>query len=171
MQAEHILFHPFKHHLSFIAAAIRSGEAHAALKTLGASQFDLYTGAYSEASIRSQVAALLSSHTRTTYQEWIAANNGHRALVLPDGSGWTLRYLEQERFVHLHPARYASHTVRIKANAMKTVVALLLAGYTVPEAAVINLVRKEIDLSPVAEDGDYAEINKVFRLLLQQLDV
>ena len=66
------------------------------------------------------------------YDEWLK-NEGkdYKLFELKDKSIWTLRLGEtSERYVHIHPARYSPHTIRVKATALKTVIlSLCLEGF------------------------------------------
>lgn len=176
MQAAQVLFHPLKHHLATLQALIRHSrkadpaEQIAQLKTLGASQFDLYTGVYSVAELKAITAEMLYTQglrDENDYRQWIVDNGGFRTIQLPDESNWTLRYLQRNDFVHLHPSRYSPRTLRIKANAMKSVAAYLLLKPGAPlDIQQLNAVRKNfLELSPITAAGNYDEIHKVYLLL------
>ena len=175
---QQVLFHPLKHHLHAIVDFIKTGSEQSfannlkQVKTMGASQFDLYTGKLAVANIAAETATQLHEAgiaTEQQYQDWLTANGGYRAILLSDGSEWTLRHVTKEAFVHIHPARYALHTLRIKANAMKTVCCyLLLQGWNdeAPDIIVLNQTRTQyLDLSPVAVRNGNDELMKVYMLL------
>lgn len=182
IHTEQVLLHALKHHLPTLADFVREAYTQAAeqfmpaIKTLGASQFDLYTGAMSVQDIISHSLLQLRQEgicTRQTYGHWIDAHNGYATLSLPDGSGWTLRYIDHERFVHLHPSRYALHTTRIKANAMKTICCYMLTyGWqaAAPHITQLNEVRDSLlHLSPLKLLAADEEMMKVYRLLREAL--
>jgi hypothetical protein len=173
-----VLFHPLKHHLPTIAGFIQTGAQRSLtdslkqLKTIGASQFDLYMGQLAAADIAVETVEQLKTIglvTEQQYHEWTAGNNGYRTIFLSDGSEWTLRYLPQPAYVHIHPSRYALYTMRIKANAMKTVCCyLLLRGWQDPrpDIGVLNEIRtRHLGLSPVSLQNGNDEIMKVYGLL------
>lgn len=142
------------------------------LKRLGTSQFDLYLGCLSLEAIFEDIAAGLAQEgigDKAVYRAWIAANAGYRTLLLRDGTGMTLRYLEQEQFIHIHPSRYAVHTVRVKANAMKTALMYLhvygVGDGAAPDTDRINHVRRYLHLSPVSGKAGVDEIRKCMNLL------
>lgn len=143
------------------------------VKTLGASQFDLYMGQLGPEEICAMVLAQVEHHTKASYQQWILENNGYRELTLPDTSVWTLQYLPKPAFVHLHPSRYSPHTLRMKANAMKSIVCYLLAEN--PSAETINIKRlnalraRYLQLPPVDPNGNYEEMRKIYGLLKSRL--
>ena len=44
-----------------------------------------------------------------------------------------------ERYVHIHPAKYSRHTIRVKANTLKTVLALKYASIKLMDKPNYNL--------------------------------
>lgn len=176
LTSAHILLHALKHHHRTMADFIAHHRGRSLInslpfiKTLGASQFDLYTGQLSVDAIKTEVADLLiraERSTRAAYQDWIADNEGYRTITLSDGSDWTLRFIDKPDFIHIHPSRYSMHTIRIKANAMKSVFCYLLTEEMTPLVNVtkLNQLRTQyLQLSPVSAENN-EEIRKVYRLL------
>lgn len=160
-----ILFHPLKHHLHYIREFIRlntraeAADLKAAFLTIGNSQLDIYTGELTAQQLAQEVInklqerALLSAEAYRLYLT--AAGSDYRMIRLSDGSDWVLRWgVVAERYVHLHPARYAKNTIRVKANTLKTAMATLLANRrfdkTEVDLQLINQVRLEwLGLAPV----------------------
>ena len=72
-------------------------------------------------------------------------------------SRWVLRRgTEPGRHVHVHPARWAPHTLRVRANVLKTAVMVLahasVYGGDPRDVARINAVRRQyLGLSPIKE--------------------
>jgi len=91
---------------------------------------DLYYGRYSPSEISNQIINSIKRKkisSENHYDEWLK-NEGkdYKLLELKDKSIWTLRLGEtRERYVHIHPARYSPHTIRVKATALKTVILIL----------------------------------------------
>jgi hypothetical protein len=74
-----------------------------------------------------------------------------------DGSRWALRVgTPADRHVHVHPARYSPHTVRVGANALKTaILAVATAAPDIPDVAAVNAVRRRfLGLPPVPALSD-----------------
>jgi hypothetical protein len=127
----------FKHHFGFIAAQLQSiknqGDFEKLLKSLvltGNAQMDLYTGTLSPNEISQFVIHFLESENifdPKKYIDWLATKKNNYFIVsLPDQSKWVLlKGKEKERFVHLHPARYSDHSIRISASSLKTAIASL----------------------------------------------
>ncbi|WP_187264511.1 hypothetical protein [Pontibacter beigongshangensis] len=179
-----VLFHPLKHHLGYIREFVRQGATateaalRTALQTIGRSQLDFYTGPLLPEQLAAEVLGQLQEQqvlAPAAYRQYLQqAATDYRLLTLSDGSTWVLRWgLEEERHVHLHPARYATHTTRLKANALKTAVAVAVYQQQHPEQpvnlALINQLRREwLGLSPVkgfdgAEEGGAAGLLKLIR--------
>ncbi|WP_299708894.1 hypothetical protein [uncultured Pontibacter sp.] len=159
-----ILFHPLKHHLGYIREFIETNVdaedsyLKAQLKTIGSSQLDLYLGNLSAQQIaRETILYLQALHTLSpeAYQIYLSDSEArYRVITLSDGSKWVLRWgVVEGRHVHLHPARYSEHTIRVKANTLKTAVAVHMAAlrYNQPMGlALVNQVRTEwLGLAPV----------------------
>jgi len=161
----------WKHHMGFICSelkAISGGDDKALhsfcsnLKIMGASVSDLYTGGLSPENIAAQVGNQLKGLGTFEYQsyyDWIQESpGGFREITISDSSVWTLLQGKCSYFyLHLHPSRYSEQTIRVKANILKSAVALLACehmnlGSTHPlqDADKINFLRKEfLGLSPV----------------------
>ena len=134
-----VLFHPLKHHLGYIKTFIAQSpttpeaELKAALQTIGSSQLDLYVGSLPPGQIAQEVLQYLADrHLQhpVLYQEFLLATGTfYRLLTLSDKSDWVLRWgVVEARHVHLHPARHSRHTLRVKANVLKTAIAAAIAA-------------------------------------------
>ncbi|MBC5994825.1 hypothetical protein [Pontibacter cellulosilyticus] len=184
---EPILFHPFKHHMGFILAYIQENRSidpqllRTDLLTLGTSQLDLYFGPLSSEQIAKETVLYLQEHNLLTPQAFRyylqSGGSDYRCITLSDNTDWVLRWgVVANRYVHLHPARYASHTTRVKAAALKTAIATVIAAtqLSLPasELSTINKVRKEwLGLSPVKWVSAQEGIGKFLELLQQQVQV
>lgn len=171
----YILFHHFKHHLNHLKAWVAtnkscvSSETVLAIKTLGSSQLDMYCGALSIDEIKQQAADFLLNTGITTideYRHWVG--NSYKLFTLSDGSSFTMRYLEHATPIHIHPSRHTQHTIRIKANALKSAVGYLLTNSHEDDIniqALNNHRKQHLHLSPIAGKQDIAEIIKAMQLL------
>jgi hypothetical protein len=173
-----IVYHHLKHHLSSIKSFMltqcaTSSEAYLQqLKRLGASQFDLYTGLLTSNQAVEEVFCYLQKNNCAaflTYAAWIHENGGFQNITLSDTSIFTLRFLNDPKlFIHVHPARYSPHTLRIKANAMKSAIVYAIKhplSITL-ELETINQIRAELSLSPIRSAVQANEINKCLNLLM-----
>ena len=178
---EPILFHPLKHHLGYLQEFIRQAattpqaELKAALRTLGSSQLDLYTGLLPPPRIAQEVMAHLQALNLLQPEAYLAYLNTvsqeYFTLTLSDETDWVLRWGRVAgRHVHLHPARYTGHTARVKANVLKTAIAAVIAsgnsGGTAIDVSLINQVRVEwLALPPVKAFNADEGVGEVIRLL------
>ncbi|HEY4652163.1 MAG TPA: hypothetical protein VIG72_12160 [Pontibacter sp.] len=159
-----ILFHPLKHHLGYIKAFIHE-QAHqpatttaTALRRIGQSQLDFYTGNLMPTQIAEEVVLHLQHHgllSPEAFQEYLAAcSRRYQTITLSDSTDWVLRWgTVAGRYVHLHPARYATQTIRVKAISLKTAIATIVAAartnYSI-DLELVNKVRAEwLQLPPL----------------------
>jgi hypothetical protein len=141
------LFHGWKHHARFLCAHIRRlgaggpdalSRLPADLLAIGGSQMDLYLGPLTPAAIAGALIDQLAAADRLHPQRYRAAladSGGYLVADLADRSRWVLRWGDQPgRYVHIHPARYAPQTLRVRAPVLKTALAALAwaAAHGVP---------------------------------------
>ncbi|MCC9168037.1 hypothetical protein [Pontibacter harenae] len=170
---EPLLFHPLKHHLSYIKSFIKTSSTTPnnkvvqALRTIGSSQLDLYVGQLTLPQLSQELLLHLRQQNLLTaaafYRYLTKHGTDYYTVTLSDTSTWILRWGNvTDRYVHLHPGRYATNTVRVKANNLKTAIAVAIANRQTGTPAInlhlINQVRKDwLALPPLktltAEDG------------------
>ncbi len=155
-----VLLNGWKHHQRFLIGQIQNWVKKpeqlfplfvAKLKVLGESQFDLYSGKLSPEEIAHDVTEKLigfNVYEPEAYRQWIERSNQlFWQVTVSDGSEWTLRQGEDAvYYVHIHPARHALYTERIKANPMRSALStLVLAAMRKekPGMALLNKVRTE----------------------------
>lgn len=162
---EPVLFNTWKHHAGAlrgrIAEAARAGaldELRDRLVVLGTELMDLYTGTFSPGAIAGTVLDFLRTGDRLrpeAYRAWIEAGGGYRVIPFEDASRWVLRQGEEGgRYVHIHPARWAPQTRRVRANVLRTaVLALACAGASGGgplDVKLVNRVRRQyLGLAPI----------------------
>ncbi len=148
----------WKHHAGFIREQIESVRENKDLDQLkvyllkiGESQMDLYFGSHSPVNISEQTLDYLHQNkilSFNRYQNWLSKDGkDYRLVELKDKSVWTLRLGDDvKRYVHIHPGRYSSNTVRVKATTLKTAVFLLcferLGEIKSFETETVNHIRK-----------------------------
>lgn len=176
-----ILFHPLKHHLGCIRELVQESinlpeaQLQKALRTIGGSQLDLYIGPLTARQLSEEVILYLQQQDLLqpeAFREYLAPN-GYRICTLSDASVWALRWgVHEGRHVHLHPGRYSPHTLRVKANHLKTAIAVAAASikYGQPiNLELLNQVRAAwLALPPVPGYTPEEGLGKVI-LLLQPL--
>jgi hypothetical protein len=145
------------------------------LLLIGESQMDLYTGELTPGMIALQIIKLLQengNYKKDQYLNYIGVQStDYQTLQISDTSVWVLRLGEQEeRYIHMHPGRYSPQTIRVKANTLKTAIALSIwikvYDHRELTLALLNLVRKEIlAASPVKSLSTTDGFGKIFRLV------
>ena len=154
-----INFNCWKHHADFIKEQIQTtktiqdiNELNHHLLKIGESQMDLYYGGVSPREISEKIIDQLKLEklfTPEKYKKWILENgNNYRKLTLSDNSTWILRLGEGiEKYVHIHPGRSSPHTIRVKANTLKTVILILsfkqIGKTKLIETEAVNYIRKK----------------------------
>lgn len=180
---EPFIFNALKHHRDFVRSIIReSCEDETTrsmlaeeLNKLGNLMTDVYLGALDPVEICRHIAQQLwerSHFTSREYDRWInAAKKRYQLVRIDDDSRWTmLSGREDGRYIHIHPARYSSKTVRIRAMPFKTAV-MILATPEIKYAAEhlvepVNAVRKlYFGESPLKDQRSVKNILKTLAIL------
>ncbi len=168
-----ILFHPLKHHQGYLQYFIQHSseeEFYSAIPRIGASQMDLYCGELSLHSIGQKILGELAARgivTESDFISFLSQSDGYQNFSISDGSTWTLlRGDDPERYVHIHPARYAQHCIRVKAGALKTAMLMLRHDLTPTcETEQVNALRKSIGLSPIKHLQVSEGIGRIWEVL------
>ena len=156
-----VTLNPYKHHLRFLREKIFEWQkkdwedVFREIQLVGNNLTDLYYGSLTIKEIGNQFLKLIREHhidSPETLMEWLDSG-GYQKTVLSDSSIWIIRKGEDPaRYLHIHPAKYSPFTIRAKAPALKTVLALnvLRAGLRAPDINEINRIRIEkLSLSPI----------------------
>ena len=180
-----MLFNTWKHHAATLRREINKtvqtgapalDELASQFVVIGSELMDLYLGRLTPAEIGEKVLAALQSEKRLAlpaYRAWLAASGGYGVLTFAeDGSRWVLRMGDEtDRYIHVHPARWAPETCRVRANVLKTAVMVLahvgIHGGDPTERSRINAVRAEyLGLAPIGRDISGADgLGAVMKLL------
>lgn len=182
---EPILLNCIKHHAGFIKNEIISSnydreELQIKLLVIGDSQMDLYLGSLSPFDICNEVIDQLQNNgvlEQEKYKSWLELDgNDYQKIKLSDASVWTLRLAADiERYVHIHPGRHSPQTVRVKANTLKTAIAVSVHAtqFSISEVDIdfVNQVRKEIlEESPIKSLESSEGLTKILTLLSNDSD-
>lgn len=154
-----IRFNPFKHHRNHILSILESASPEMIVNLLDPvcnNYIDIYTGRMTPESIGNAVIDILKSKQvflAEDFVQWVDSTNGYQKIQLEDHSEWVVRRsIEAERYIHLHPSREGSCTIRFKGSTLKTVY-LLKTDFAhlqePPSLERVNRVRIQIGLSPV----------------------
>ncbi len=160
-----LTFNCWKHHAGFIKKQVKvyrsekisTEELRKTLLVIGESQMDLYVGKLSPQKICDEIVSKLKLTdvlAFEAYKKWLLEKgNEYKLIEISDKSVWTLRLGNQEeRYVHIHPARYSPVTIRVKSLTLKTAIAVLIINYEksfpLIDTLQINEVRRKILVSP-----------------------
>ena len=174
-------FNPLKHHLPFIREFIFERLAEEKeidikilikeLKHIGTSVMDVYTGRLKVDEICKEVTGFLASKRLTNHKkfsEWTGKNfSDFRTITLSDTSIWMLKFHNDElRYIHLFPARSSPHSLRIKANTLKSAILYyIIIGKDFISADDLNRARALLGLSPVKDPGEAEAITEMIEIL------
>jgi len=178
-----LTFNCWKHHAGFIKKQIEIyrgnkisvEELQKTLLVIGGSQMDLYVGKLSPQKICDELLSKIKSAgvlAFREYKKWLfEMGYEFKLMELSDSSVWTLRLgNEDERYVHIHPARYSPVTIRVKALTLKTAIAALIINYEenapLMDTLQINEIRKKIlDSPPVKKVSSNSAVLRVINIL------
>jgi len=161
-----ILFNCWKHHQEFIMGEIRKMKVSKdlsvlkdQLKKIGDSTTDLYVGHLNLDRIATTALSFLEQKNiinKEAYLKWIKeSSEEYRTVPFPDESVWVFKIgIEEGKYVHIHPGRKVPHTLRAKANVLKTAIAVNAKAFLDQsnplDIELINWVRKDlINLDPI----------------------
>lgn len=174
-------FNPLKHHLEFIREfiSVRLAEENEVniksltkeLKHIGTSVMDVYTGSLSVDYICIEVISYLRLKRldkKKVFSDWTGKDfNDFRIMTLSDTSQWMLKFHNDEnRYVHLFPARLSPHSFRVKANTLKSAILYyILIGKDYITREDLNRARALLGLSPVKDAIDAEAITEMIEIL------
>jgi hypothetical protein len=167
------IFNRFKHHLPTVRAALRyetRAQIEIHLKQIGDSVMDLYIGALPAETLFEEIAQqliALNVYESMLYESFLKSNGNYYKLTVSDGSEWVLLMgNDLKHFVHIHPARYSAHSVRVKAASWKTVIAAkaFLEESVALDLEHLNPIRKQLDLSPLKNIASAHALMRLFEL-------
>lgn len=176
-----ILFNPLKHHLSFIREYISGNQKSEGqtdnltiirdLKHLGGSLMDIYSGSLSPVEVIEEIMKFLKTNNLTKkdlFSVWTGKNpKDFKTIKLSDGSEWVLKYFNDEmRYVHPFPARFSPHSLRVKANTLKSAILyLIFKDKDFVTAEDLNSARAFSGLSPIKDVFDTEAITEMIEIL------
>jgi len=154
-----IRFNPFKHHRNYILGVLDSTSSEVIISLLDPvcnNYIDIYTGLMTPDAISNAIIDRLKMQQFfdvVAFSHWVDSTNGYQKIQLEDHSEWVIRKsFEAERYIHLHPSREGSFTIRFKGSTLKTAY-LLKTGFANLQEPLslerVNSVRIQIGLSPV----------------------
>lgn len=175
-------FNPWKHHHQWILQHVDllvnnpankklKAEIIANIKSINSNYVDIYTGIKTPEEITLDIYHQLGEQNaleKKAFSLWLEQKEFH-LLTISDQSIWVLREgLEEERFIHIHPARNAPNIIRLHGNSWKTAVMVKTHGYSFNTMSVreINEIRINIlGLSPLKNLEKSQRLISAFKLL------
>jgi len=175
-----VTFNPLKHHFGFIMKKIEDWQkedwqvTEKELLYMGNNLLDLYYGELSVTEIIHECNHLLQKESLNDSQKlakWLHPEE-YRKIVLSDSSIWIIKAgTDNNRFIHIHPAKNSPFSIRVRGTTLKTVVALKTeAGNREKDfelnVKMVNRIRTgHLNLSPVKsleKDKGIARVWKIF---------
>jgi hypothetical protein len=159
-----ITFNPHKHHFRFLLDEIKRWKTLEweivlnEILSIGNNLTDFY---YGELPVKQICLETISYFTergidnKTLFLKWLNTS-GYNKIQLSDNSLWLVKEgNDNDRYIHIHPAKFSEHTIRVRATTLKTAIALRIGGVKIKEKTnenlpAVNQIRKELlGLSPV----------------------
>lgn len=170
-------FNPLKHHLEWIRdftewkAEYSGPSLIKEIRHIGTSVMDVYTGRLTIEEILMQITETLENEgflSRSSFSAWAGkAYPDFRLATLSDGSQWILKYNSDEnRYIHLFPARSSPHTFRVKANTLKSAILyIIFNGKDYVNEEDLNRARAKAGLSPVKKVAETDAVSEMIEIL------
>ncbi len=177
---EPLLFNPLKHHLGFIRDFTEYHSQHSVsskavflkiLRQIGSSVMDIYSGSLQCSEIYDEIIQLLKQNNTLDREDFIRWAGGKavdfKSVQLSDTSQWVIKFYNHEtRWVHIFPARMSPHSLRIKANTLKSAILYqVFVGRDFISEEGLNVARAIGNLSPVKDVFEANAITGMIEIL------
>ena len=159
-----ITFNTYKHHFQFLLKQIEVWQeqewqqVEAEIISIGENLLDFYTGDLTVENICTECLHYFKRNgifSKGEFTNWLNRHE-YRKIKLSDSSEWIIKKGNDEnRYIHIHPAKQSTHTIRVRAVTLKTVLAIMVKISNISDNMHINLsnvnyIRSEyLHLSPV----------------------
>ncbi|WP_319480114.1 hypothetical protein [uncultured Draconibacterium sp.] len=177
-----IQYNPYKHHFHFLLNELTVWQksdwnvTEKALLSIGNNLFDFYLGELTPEQICNSILNYFETkniNTQTAFKNWLG-NLEWKKITLSDESKWLIKRGNQaDRYIHIHPAKFSKHTIRVRATTLKTVLTLCVHKIPISDDAEQNLqsVNKHrisyLQLSPIKSlDEEDSGILKLWQLFV-----
>jgi hypothetical protein len=130
-----ITFNTHKHHFRFLLQQIGVWKTlewknvEPELFLIGENLLDFYTGDLTVEEICNQCIhffRLRNIRNRDSLLNWLNPYE-YRKIAISDSSEWVVKEgNDSEKYIHIHPAKFSPHTIRVRATTLKTVIALMI---------------------------------------------
>lgn len=174
-------FNPLKHHLVYIREFISERLAEEKnidikslvreLKHIGTSVMDIYTGKLPVDKICKEVLEFLDKNKLVGVKEfsgWTGIQySDFKIVTSSDSSQWMLKYHKDEKsYVHIFPGRQSPHTIRVKANTLKSAILYyIIIGKDFISRKDLNHARSLLGLSPIKDPSETEAITEMIEVL------
>jgi len=178
---EPLVFNPLKHYLPYIKDFVNSRPSSLSpsflkdlireLKHIGTCVMDVYSGSLPVQEIFNEASAFLSGNNlygKEIFASWAGRKfNEYKIVSLSDTSLWTMKYHENEnRYVHIFPARSSPFTFRVKANTLKSAILyLIIVGKDYVTEDDLNRARAMAGLSPVKDVAETEAVTEMIDII------
>lgn len=179
----HTQYNPWKHHMNWLTWQIRRAKEDTFLRDAAISivsgfnnnYIDIYTGIYRPEEITLKIENLIKQEIQqTAFTKPLFDTTLYKLITLEDASVWVLQQgNNEEPSIHIHPAKYTPHSVRIYGTLLKTAILLILLDKSKqPDLEEINRVRTTyLRLSPLKGSYSIARIKETVALLEENMPV
>ena len=174
-----ITFNTYKHHFRFLKWKIEEWKkqewkiVEKELLTLGENLLDFYLGELAVKEICEEVTSYFKHKNISdleAFKLWLRSAE-YRKIELSDHSHWVIKEgINPQRYIHIHPAKYSDHTLRIRAVTLKTVCTLQIKSVVIHKSMrenleQVNYIRKNyLNLSPIKSLSYNEGIFKIWRM-------
>lgn len=168
-------FNPWKHHKQWVCQQLVNLKDKEQILDnvccINSNQVDIYTGLFSPEEITANIDFELKRNKafqKADFTSWLHQEE-FRLISLKDNSVWVIREgLEDDRYIHFHPARNSPNCIRLHGNSWKTavVIKLLYPNLSDLSLQLINEIRQSnLGLSPVKGLKGSSRIYKTLEIL------
>ncbi|MCY1723365.1 hypothetical protein OU798_23645 [Prolixibacteraceae bacterium Z1-6] len=175
-----ITFNPQKHHFRFLLSEIGYWKTMELPKVkndlllIGNNLIDFYLGSLSVQQICNESIRFFQQkeiNDEEKFTHWLKGAN-YKKMTLSDQSEWLVKKGNSHtHYIHIHPAKFSKHTIRVRAATLKTVIALLVNSVSIQKSISKNLLsinsvrEKMLGLSPIkSADEPDSGILRLWRL-------
>ena len=177
-----IQYNPYKHHFSFLLSEMAEWQksdwsvTEKTMLLIGNNLFDFYLGELTPEQICKATLTYFETKnitTKTAFNKWMGTAEWKK-ITLPDESKWLIKKgIQANRFIHIHPAKFSKHTIRVRATTLKTVLTLCVHKIPILDDAELNLMAVNqqrssyLQLSPIKSlDDENSGILKLWQLFV-----
>lgn len=143
-----VTFNTHKHHFRFLLQQIGVWKTldwenvEPELLLIGENLLDLYTGNLTVEEICNQCIHFFRTgniNNKDSFLKWLQPCE-YRKITISDSSEWVVKEgNDSERYIHIHPAKFSPHNIRVRSTTLKTVIALMINAVNISEQMNENL--------------------------------